>query len=153
MMKLLFSEPQIIDRFTFKNLTPIVQQQLEIVGEIIMDESDPAKIFAQCEAEKRIWELYNVVDSHETPLFDAWVLGKESGYLFEYASIKETPFVLVNASFRDTREEGEDYEESRKWITALNKAFRDAPHLDDQAGAKEKYWADFARKNPAESVV
>lgn len=145
-MKLTFSQPKIVDRFTFKDLTPVLQKQFELVGDAVLGESNPQEIFAQCEPEERVWELYNVVDEKGTVLFDAWVLGIDDGCLFEYATLNDTNFALIQSSFSDTLEEGEDYEERAKWIEALDEAYGEAPHFDDQEDAWGKYWEEFSRK-------
>lgn len=145
-MKLTFSQPQIIDRFSFKNLTSVLQKQFELVGEALLGESDPQAIFAQCEPDERIWELYNVVDLQGNILFDAWVLGADDGCLFEYSTLNDTNFVLVHSFFQDTLEEGEDSEERAKWVKALDEAYGEAPHFDDQDGTWGKYWEEFYRR-------
>jgi hypothetical protein len=145
-MKLTFSQPKIVDRFTFKDLTPILQKQFELVGDAVLGESNPQEIFAQCEPEERVWELYNVVDEQGNVLFDAWVLGVDDGCLFEYGTLNDTSFALIQSSFADTLEEGEDSEERAKWVEALDEAYNEASHFDDEEDAWGEYWEEFSRK-------
>lgn len=145
-----FSAPRVIDRFTLGQLSETQQRQFTIAGQEALGATDAASIFSHCEPEEMIWELF-VVEDAETgkPLYDAWVLGTDSGSVFDHGTDSDIGISLIQTDYADTLEEGDDTESRAELVEALNDAYCEASHFDDEPGAWDAYWEEFNQKAEA----
>ena len=149
-MKLEFSSPKVVDRFSFEELSSVEQQQFVIAAANALGLSEPGAIFESCESEDRIWELYTAKDADTgTSCYQVWILGIDAGTVFESGTGAETFIEFLGDGFRDTVEPGDDSDARAEIVEALDDAYGDASHFDDEPGAWDNYWEAFNRKKDA----
>lgn len=64
----------------------------------------------------------------------------------DYSWRANTRFELVQSTYRDTVRFGSDSTQRGEVVDALNEAYSEAPHFDDDPDAWDTYWDEFRAK-------
>jgi hypothetical protein len=75
--------------------------------------------------------------------------GLRPGSVFEHGTDSDIGISLVQTDYADTLEEGDDTESREELVEALNDAYSEASHFDDEPDAWDAYWEEFNRKAEA----
>jgi hypothetical protein len=157
-MNLQFSKGQIIDRFNFAQLAEIQQIQFLIAGRNAWGFNQPftlLEIFLKGEPEQMNWEYFKILNlENQVVMYEAWILGSDSGTVFFANSSKSTE-VEMSQSYFDSVVSDESVDILAEEISKAFKKCRQA--FDDEEGgfdgkAFDSYWQAFYEKRNANPV-
>jgi hypothetical protein len=144
--KIEFLPPRLVDRLTLEDLTPAERRQLTIAMKSAWaEEGSLSHLLSLSEAEEMAWVKYEVTRAGQ-PLYDAWILGDDSGLLFVTGKARMAGIGMTQSRFSPERDDVDS-----ETVAEVSNAYAKAGRPFRTKREATAYWKRLRKNKPSQS--